>query len=426
MAGFTRHGFELRGYFMKRHISIILAILLALSLTACDRQQDDGLTPINEVVEKFDDHFENCKTKEYANLDWTNTKKPQVPQFTECYNIEVNENFDAPSNKEAIAKFESYCRFYFGKEFDDNNVYFRSDGGYPDVVVEGNGMTFDNAGARLNDHRSEIENNDSAAISYFVYVDLEKYLFLWGSPDSNPRWVTRGSAISLSGVRYRPMGLMPKDLLSQYPYETFFNDGTLKEKTYKLYDGDYSIGEAIDYFVNEFYPSQPFDDMKGFSCSVSSVSAIKVKDDMYYYLILFAPTWNSIPFDTAGEMSSNGNPDRYYSRDAQAIMARKNDVDMACYYAPITVKEVGDPINKMLTLEDAADIASETLSGAVKFEVRSAELIYSGPVDSEVWSKAYLHPAWKFTLFNTNDELWYNVYINAVSGECSYYSYSPL
>lgn len=413
---------------MKRHISIILALFLALGLTACDGRQDDGLTPIGEVVDKFDEHFENCKTKEYANLDWTNANKTQVPQFTECYNIEVNEKFEPPSNKEAIAKFESYCKFYFGDDFDSDNIYFTSDSEFPNVVVEGHGMVYDRAGARLNDHRSVVENNDSITIKDYIYLNMEKYQYLWGAPLYYPMWLTKGAAITLSGDRYRPTGLLPIDLLSKYPYETFFNDGTIGDKTYKLYDGDYSIGEAIDYLVNDFYPSQPFDSMKKTSCSVRSVIAIKVKDDMYYYLMSFSPTWNSIPFDSTGEFTSNGGYDtyQYYSENTMALIAKKNDVDMAYCYVPGNIKEVGDPISRMLTLEDAADIASESLSGAVKFEVRSAELIYSGPLDRENPSKAYLHPAWKFTLFNTNDELWYNVYIDAVSGECSYYNYSPL
>lgn len=415
---------------MKKLLSIVSTIAILLSLTACSTSKTEinGVTihkqavPISEVTGEFDKHFEICKSKEYINLDWTNTQKTQVPTFGECHNVEVSDVFERPSNKDAFAQFESLCQWYFGEDYDNSNVYFSADE-FPSMPIEGGGITYERGGTRLNDYRDKVENDDSILIYDYIYLDLEKKIYLWGTPVRQAIWVTRGAAITLSGRRYRPTGLLPADLLTEYPYETFFNDGTLSEKTYRLSDGDYSIGEAIDYFVNDYYLSQPFDN-EGVSCAVRTVSAIKVKDDLFFYLLKFAPSWNSIPFDTRGEfVSSSYVPYQYYNFNCQAIIVKKNDVDMAYNYVPPTINEVGEPIDRMLTLDKAADIASESLSSAVKFEVRSAELIYTGPEDKETHIGS-LHPAWKFTLFNTNDEMYYDVYVNAVSGECTYFSYS--
>ena len=381
--------------------------------------------PTGIVTGDFDKHFESCKSKEYVNLDWTSAQKTQPPGFTECYNIEVNKQFESLSNKEAITQIQNYCKLYFKDNYNSDNIFFTSDRDFPYAILEGNGMTFGNAGARLNEYKSVVENDDSVNIIGFFYVDLERNSYLWKPYVRGPIWLTRGLAIELTGNIFRPTGLLPSDLLNEYPYEVFLNDGSLGEETYKLSDGEYSIRDAVNYFTDDYFPSQPFDNIGDFSCEVKSVYAIEAAEDMFFYLLKFTPTWNSIPFDTRGEFIAYNSKGRYFAFDSQALIVKKNDVDMAYDFSPPEIKNIGAPIDKMLTLEKAADIASESLSKAVVFEVRFAELIYSGIENTES-GISYLSPAWKFTMFNSNDGRFYNVYINAVSGECSYYSYSPL
>lgn len=418
---------------MKKFLCIILSASLILSLSACESHKTkingvlvhEDAVSVKQAIRGYDKQFENCKAKEYSNLDWTNARKFSVPQITECHNIDVTFYFDRPSNKEAIAKFVEYCKTYFGDDYDSGNVYFTDEAfSFPYATVEGNGMTFDNAGARVNDYREQIENDDSILINWLTYVDLDKFQYLWGAAYAYPIWMTRGKAIEMSGRKYRPMGLLPMDLLGEYPYETFFNDGTANDKTYKLSDGEYSIGEAIDFFINDFYRSQPFGNNEKISCAVRSVSPIKITDDMYYYLLRFTASWNGIPFDTAGEFTSNNYTKRHYYDRGQAIISKNNDVDMAYGYAQPIVKETGDAIDMIIPFEKAADIASSCLTEAAIFEVRSAELIYSGTEQDEETHTNFLHPTWKFNLYNTNDDLFYNVYIDAVSGDTDYYSYS--
>ena len=417
---------------MKKILGIILSVSLLFSLTACESRKieingvlvHEDAVPVKQAVSEYDKQFENCKAKEYSNLNWTNARKISIPQVTECHNIEVTLYLDRPSNKEAISNFEGYCKAYFKDDYDSDNVYFTDEAfSFPYATIEGNGMTFDNAGARVNDYREKIENDDSIIINWLIYVDLNKYQYLWGTAYAYPIWLTRGNAIEMSGRKYRPTGLLPMDLLTQYPSETFFNDGTANDKTYKLSDGEYSIGEAIDYFVNHFYTSQPFGNNEKISCAVRTISPIQIKDDMYYYLLKFTSAWNGIPFDTSGEFTSINYTKSYYFDRGQAIISKKNDVDMAYSYVQPFVKEKGDAINMILPLETAADIASEALSDAVKFEVRSAELIYSGADYDEEAHTHCLHPTWKFILYNTNDRFFYNVYVDAVSGESDYFSY---
>ncbi|MGN0682814.1 MAG: hypothetical protein ACI4JY_03970 [Oscillospiraceae bacterium] len=432
---------------MKRIFCIFAALAVVLSMTGCQKEEttssgekftsneevivngkllSEYAVPVSEVSADYDKHFENCKSKEFINLDWTNTPKLEFPELTECRDIEVALEYPSPSNKEALAKFENQCKQVFGEDYDSSKFFFNTPSKkYPEVIESGNGMTFENAGSRVSDYREELENNDDIKLGWLTYVNLDKLHYLWGSADCDPVWVCKGHTIALTGIKYRPTGLLPCDLCGKYPTETFINDGTISDKTYRLDDGDYSIGEAIDYLVNDFYPTQPYGIYEGVTCKVNSVSAIQLEDDLYVYYMNFSPAYYGIPFDAIGEFSTtSSNSDRADFR-SQAIISKKNYVDMAHRPAQPNVTEVGDVIDKIIPLDKAAEIASESLTQAVKFEVKTAELIYSGMTNRETYID-HLCPSWKFMLYNANDNLYYNVYVDAVSGECTYFSYSMI
>ncbi len=440
---------------MKKILCIISTMAVMLSLAACDNsthnssaaesgnstainsgEQSGGtavnpktktheaVVPVNVAADSFDNDFQKCKSKDYINLDWTNAKKTQTLSFTECHDIEVNFNAEnKQSNRDVILNFEKYCKFFFGEEYDSKYIGCSApDSNFKKTTLKRNGEDYFEH-ILINDHRQEFEADDTLDLGWITYLDPERNYYLWGSPETNPHWMDKGLAIEMTGKNFRPMGLIPSDLLREYPYETFYNDGTLDDKVYRLYDGEYSMRDAIDYFVNEFYPSLPYNNADDLSCAVKSVSAVKITNDMYLYFFDISQTFNSIMFEYRGENSSSS-PSSRFTLMGGAIMAKKNDIDKFYIFTPY-VKEVGDPITEMLSLETAADIASENLSDIVKFEVLSAELIYSGDRNSES-DIQYLKPTWLFKLVNTNDDLCYSVYVDAVSGECSYVSYQLL
>lgn len=73
-------------------------------------------------------------------------------------------------------------------------------------------------------------------------------------------------------------------------------------------------------------------------------------------------------------------------------------------------------------LKEAADIVSEKMSQNVKFKVISTEFIYHGTVDPE--NGAHLKPTWEFKLYNENDAMYYNTYVDAATGAFSVFNYT--
>ena len=137
----------------------------------------------------------------------------------------------------------------------------------------------------------------------------------------------------------------------------------------------------------------------------------------------FSPTYkNPIPFEIAEDKSGSNLPD-YYAIYSQALIIKKNDIDAAHSFGPISdIQEAGGEITKIIPFKEAADIVSEGLTQSVKFDVISTDLIYHGSTNDD--NISILKPTWTFVLYNNNDGNYYNVYVDAVSGDFNYYRYT--
>ena len=108
----------------------------------------------------------------------------------------------------------------------------------------------------------------------------------------------------------------------------------------------------------------------------------------------------------------------------EALMIKKNDIDAFVDLSFPNISEIEKPIENICTLEKAVNIMSNTLTKGVKFELQTIEFVYMGNY-SDDYETAHLEPSWKFVTHNPNDDLYYCVYVNAASEECSYISYKP-
>lgn len=205
---------------------------------------------------------------------------------------------------------------------------------------------------------------------------------------------------------------------------SYFNDGTHNDETYRILDGNVSIGEAVTYFEKDYLSSFPYDFDSDFSINVSTIDVYKIRDDIYCYVFQFSTAWNNIPFDRRGEVFSYQDPSHQYTVSGEALMIKKNDIDAFVDLSFPNISEIEEPIENICTLENAVDIMSNTLTKGVKFELQTIEFIYKGNY-SDDYTTAHLEPSWKFVTRNPNDDLYYCVYVNAVNEECSYISYKP-
>lgn len=421
---------------MKKILCAMLSIAFLSCCTACDNKvsktSENSEAPINveSVSRNFQRELENCKNKDYVNLNFADCSASRLPEFDECFNIEVSSISQTMSNKEIINKFEKFCEYYIG-EYEPEYMFFYSSDPSLDVelpnMIDENGIEY-RGRTKISDYIDRLENDD-LQIYDVEYLNIEKHQYLWWimQLNSSPHWVNKGTAYDLlNDNTIRISSWIPSDIGD--PIAVYFNDGNHDDVSYMLTDGEVTIGEAIRYFEDDFFSTLPVEKDEKYSLSVNSVNVYETAEEgIYCYNIIFSPAWNSVSFENMGEFISYSNHDQNaYTMNCQALIVKKNEIDTVLYAYFPAVKAVGEPITELYSLEAAADIVSEKLSNAVMFDVQSVDMIYCGSYEGEERKVALLKPTWRFILFNTNDNINYCVYVDGASGECSYFSYRPI
>ena len=398
------------------------------------------------ATENYKADFEACKAADYPNLRFENTEAFPVAVVEKCRDLErisTNDSLEIgrqTTEKQKVEKLKEFCGFFLGSYdeewagFNSLDVTFDSK---PPVEIDGFTYALYD---KVTDHIEEIENED-LHINWFVYIDPYKKKFLWHAPLNMkyPFEFNNGeAAVILKSSQKGRIGIQTG--LSEYgwdePVARYFNNGTNNDVTYRLADGDCSIGEAIEYFTNAFREALPFDPEDKQPYLVRYIDVFPMTDDTYAFFIRFSPTVGApIPFERSINKSGGGTSvggSQYSSSlpneisvGSQALMIKKNEIDMAREFAPKNdIHETGGEITKIIPLQKAIDTVSKKISKNTVFDVVETDLVYHGMIAADNDSSAVLKPTWLIRLFNRNDDSYYITYVDAVSGDLSIYRYT--
>ena len=453
---------------MKKLIPLLTLILL---LTACGgRSTSGGDTPIgvnssysgnsaptDKPIEYSDDAIdmktatesykadvEACKAAGYPNLSFENTMAFPVAVIEKCRDLEImpideemQEIGALMTEKEKVEKLKEYCEFFFGEYNEEYSGFTSWDGDIDfreSLNIDGAGYT---VSARISDYMEEIEN-EAFHIDWFLYVEPYKRNYLWYTPATMkyPFDLNKGEAATI--LNKSGKGVLPfSHGVSEFAWEErvarYFNDGTNNDVTYRLADGECSIGEAIEYFTNDFWESLPFDPEDKQPCLVRYIDVFPMTDDTYAYFIRFSPIVGApLPFERSINKTITASADtdpsamlHEFSLGSQALMIKKNDIDMANSFDPIYgIHETGGEITRIIPLKKAVDIISEKISEYVTFDVVEVDLVYHGNYADDRNTATVLKPTWLIRLLNPNDNNYYVTYIDAVTGDFRIYNYT--
>ena len=93
---------------------ILLFIFVPFLLTACNNQNTDiekeSDTAENVSVD-FLSEYENCRNKNYVNLDFSNCSA-RLPELNTCSNLNVTIAHGRGANNENLENFKKYCEFF--------------------------------------------------------------------------------------------------------------------------------------------------------------------------------------------------------------------------------------------------------------------------------------------------------------------------
>lgn len=193
------------------------------------------------------------------------------------------------------------------------------------------------------------------------------------------------------------------------------------EEKYKLSGKEISVKDAVKFFENYIASIPCANKNSAYGIHVNDVGVYKINDENYYLGFTCSRIHDGIHFDYYdGKISVNTNEFPDLSQGGMACGDDVNDV-YGTYRAQVIDKESAIDYSEVVPFENAIKLAVDTITDYVDFEVERAELIYTQDSGNSKFGEAIdkVSPKWKFLLHNPNDDRYYAVYVDALTGEVS-------
>lgn len=407
---------------MKKIILTCCLIICLLSSTGC---KSSNKLETDKIHKQFAYDIDELKKLKYDNLDLKNVAIKLPDNLNEIYKLKLDpdDELSKMTNKDYIEDFKKQVAFLSPTEkFDDKYVTFQAEGSFQS----------DEDYPTLNKYKDQILG-DKINVRMLDYRSPNVYLCNFKHNVTIPQRMNKGEGtrkvVPESKYKEAPdfyMGTWSFDSYADKVIKKYANNGTHNEEKYNLSGEEVSIGDAINYFETKYYSTLPFQYHEVLKLVVSQIGVVKFDDGSYGYNLYATLSYNGMSFDRSGFGTIEGN-DGYETFVMQAFMIKKDDIDFI-YGMPddMTIKKVDAPITSIVSIKDAIKLASTNLTKNVEFQVQNIDFIYQMKSEGEPNNNEQLtlnaEPAWKLTCYNSNDQKFYMVYIDAVSGVVRYYS----
>ena len=405
--------------FVMRWKSIVFGFLIVglLSSTSCMSKTDSeskvssDTCSLPEYKEVFARDVEEILATEYNNLDVSDCSF----RFSDCGEsiavLLITEPEHALSDSFSIDTYKQQVESQLKLFFPDTTI--RSDALYCNAVTQ------DEYYPLVSDYYEQLKDG-SLEYTWFMYETESEYAWMSKSDCILPYRMSKGTARTLSGSDSQLASWLPGDsceLVQNYQIEEI-----TPELSYHLINGDVTVADAIAYVENDYLKS--IGCVTDFGIDIAEVDVLQVTPEIYGYNLLGRKTFDNIPFDTVKDMtgSSSSSDGREYARQTcEIFMIESNDVDTFLDIGVHKPYEIVEEFSEIITLKKAVQIASETLTSNIVFDVRSAELLYTTCYDEgSNYTTVTATPEWAVEAYNPNDGYRYMVYVNAKNGAVHY------
>lgn len=195
------------------------------------------------------------------------------------------------------------------------------------------------------------------------------------------------------------------------------------EKEHTLSGGEkVKVKDAVkvceDYFTNSL-----FNVNKDISFKVVSVYILEIDENTESYYFSLVPVYHGIPMDniiTMGMTSAFSDGNDYDGELNDAFMSKAGEIELfACEFNQ-DITPIGGKAEEAIALKEAAKILSKELTDEVLFKMLDVTLVYTQKSTDDTRVKE-CRPAWRFMLYNPNDDQTYICYVDALDGHVFYY-----
>lgn len=398
----------------------LMLIIAAACLVLCGCQdkktaKEDTVTP-RYTMDELRDEATKLEQK-YSNMDFSGTEII-IPKVDEIEELIFPLDGNVAELKDAYEKiknnFHENIKLLTGKDdINEKYIYYK--------------LPLDEKPIRINDVRDEDRERSGDGEPkqgfYLSYNDSACSMLLYGS----------SFMLEIAGNRVAGYSEKGYDWLGHRPPEgnvvESFNlpEDSIENISYPIGGKQLTLKEAVTYVEENIgkgyhYVRSPF-----LTYQVCHVDVIKLEENSYYYQMNVRALYHGISFSyetDAGILPVDGQKVDYenVSTTHKAVVMSENSIDYIWSSAhSYEEKREGEIYNKFISIKDAMDILSHTVSAATKLKCDTLELMYRTEFhmdESGGIEEVQCHPIYQFKFTNTGlpeyPVLFFNV--DAVTG----------
>ncbi len=334
---------------------------------------------------------------------------------------------------------QMFAYLFPGHDLDEEYLIYR--GGSSDIEYDNEGNLIQDYN-KVRDWYDKIMSGEEGGVIFIYdetwYMDMTE----WKSPVclvlSNPigygyAIMNKGKTVELTNAKVYDVDINSERyvVLDSYdPVDWLECVGTYSPEStesFQLLDKEIPINEAVAFFEN-YINNLPYPKESNVDTCVVEVDVLKVNENTYGYNFWTTKKYEGICFDHMRSGTQHSDFSEYVATGGYAFMLESDDIDVLYGYYQVQGMESVTPYTEIVSFESAAKAVSEHMTKSVEFDVERVELVYTqkpkktalGYIDTENYS-CEVTPAWKFTLYNANDEMAYVCYIDARNGSFRFY-----
>lgn len=412
---------------MRRSHFVAMLAIAAITCTflgCTDKNESSNVkSNMQNIYKSIEQQKDNVIKKDFNNLKFS---KDFSVEFPDTDSVETFEMTIKPSlsGEEVYKRFDDTVEKYFPgflTEDEKKELYLVN------IDTEDDNQAL----GKFYDYKDQILNGELAAP--FMFVQTPK-LFVQMFPNGCIHTVTGSKAFDIKNIEKGKTVAMycaaDENKITERIRMPFGSDFS-GDDIYKLLDKEVALADAVKFAKENL--TEEFD--KGaanpeLSADITDTWIVDMGDGIYGYHFLLTSVYNNIRFDSLPvkeptvfqTIDSETSVDyKLYFSHAFMIESDKLDSIMAFNRA----YDILEPQkhDEVITFESAVDALSNEMSGVVQLTVNRAEFVYVPKHIEENDNRLDVSACWKFMARNSNDQLNYVIYINAVTGSCEYYKY---
>lgn len=392
----------------------------------------EGIVPVKEALSAMGDELATLKKNgDLENLDFTNALNYLPKNPGDMYELKVTDYPKRYSNTELYERFLDGVKKEFpnSKLAEDKEYYFfnseknhsymgENHTEYP-KIYEG-------------DNLKKIKSGEFGEAPYYMYStdydgkrrdEDDEYLQMYLTGDVIMKHAKCRHAAKVYGEKDCILAAwMPR---WSFAFTKSFTPDD--ETVYRLTGGDLAVNDAVKFCEDYFNSSTMYVTDKTSSLCVTKVKPLQIDENTYAYYMFLTNEYNGIPFagmNFDGMASDYSDGNEYDFNASEALIFTPNEMEY-CYLNCLNpeITKVGGKIENIIPLKKAAEIAAREMSKYVTLDVHETRLCYYRRQTKEDPYISTSRPVWQFTAYNTNDEFYYDIYVDVEDGSMFYFKH---